>query len=376
MRHVLLIGHHDARLFLRERSSYIWLFVVPLIFVYFMGLAVGGPGGPSVARPTVLIDNRDTGFLGRVFLKELGEQGLDVVGQKGVKGAERGITIPADFTQRVLGKDQVKLVFFKIEGSSDPAAALVEVRLMRALVAMNGRLIEHAVKSNGAAPTEDALVALLEEPNPVSLQSSYAGRRPRPVGFSLSLPGTLVMYLFLNLLVFGGASVANERRTGVLRRLTVNPVTRRDLVFGKMYGLMLLAGVQVVFFMIVGQYLFGVNVGENLFGIVLTLLVFSWVAASLGVLIGSLVKAEEKVVGLCLLLALPMAAIGGCWWPIEIVPKFLQYAALATPTGWALIGLHQLITFGGGLAEAGKAIVVLAAFGVAANLAAMRFFRV
>jgi ABC-2 type transport system permease protein len=376
MRHVLLIGHHDVRLFLRERSSYIWLFLVPLVFVYFMGLAVRGPSGPSVARPTVLIDNRDSGFLGRVFVKELGEQGLNAVGPQDAGGAERGITVPADFTQRVLEKKQAKVVFFKIEGSDDPAAALVEVRLMRALVAMNGRLVEHAVKSQSAAPTEDALVALLQEPNPVSLQSSFAGRKPRPVGFGLSLPGNLVMYLFLNLLMFGGASVANERRTGVLRRLAVNPVARRDLVFGKLYGLVLLAGVQIVFFMIAGQYLFGVNIRDNLFGIVLILLVFSWVAASLGVLIGSLVKAEEKVVGLGLLVALPMAALGGCWWPMEIVPKFLQYAALVTPTGWALVGLHQLITFGGGLAEAGRAIGVLAVFGIAANLAAIRFFRV
>lgn len=376
MRHVLLIGHHDARLFLRERTSYIWLFLVPLVFVYFMGLAVRGPSGPSVARPTVLIDNRDGGFLGRVFVRELGEQGLNVVAPQDAGSAERGITVPADFTQRVLEKKQVKVLFFKIEGSDNPEAALVEVRLMRALVAINGHLVEHAVKSQGAEPTEDALVALLQEPNPVSLQSSFAGRKPRPVGFGLSLPGNLVMYLFLNLLMFGGASVANERRTGVLRRLAVNPVTRGELVFGKLYGLVLLAGAQIIFFMAVGQYLLGVNVRENLFGIVLILLVFSWVAASLGVLIGSLIKAEEKVVGVGLLVALPMAALGGCWWPIEIVPRFLQYAALATPTGWALSGLHQLITFGGGLAQAGTAIGVLAAFGVTANVAAMRLFRV
>jgi len=58
------------------------------------------------------------------------------------------------------------------------------------------------------------------------------------------------------------------------------------------------------------------------------------------------------------------------------VPRFLQYAALATPTGWALTGLHQLITFGGGLAGAWRPIAVLAAFGAVANAAAMRFFRV
>ncbi len=376
MRQVFLIGHHDAWMFLRERSSYIWLFVVPLVFVYFMGLAVRGPGGPEVPRPTVLIENDDPGFLGRVFLKELGEQGLDVVGRNDAAKAQRGIAIPADFTRCVLEKKQTKVTLFKVEGSDDASASLVEVRLLRALLAMNGRLVEHAVASAGKAPTETALVALQKAPDRVTLRSGFAGRKPRPVGFALSLPGNLVMYLVFNLLIFGGASVANERRTGVLRRLAVNPLTPRDLVFGKLYGLMLLAAVQIAFFLILGQYLFGVNVGENLFGIALTLLVLSWVAAAIGVLIGSVVKGEEKVVGVCLLIALPMAAIGGCWWPIELVPRFLQYAALAVPTGWALSALHQLITFGGGLADAAKAVGVLAAFGVAANVAAMRWFRV
>ncbi len=376
MRNVLLLGWHDVRLFLRERSSLVWLFVVPLVFVYFMGLAARGPSGPEVARPSVVIDNRDEGFLGRVFVQELGEQGLNVVAPGDAAGAERGIKVPADFTRRVLAKERVKVEFYKVAGSDDPSSALVEVRLMRALVALNGRLVEHAVKSPVAAPTEAALAALRQEPDAVSLKSSYAGRKPRPVGFALSLPGNLVMYLLLNLLMFGGASVANERRAGVLRRLAANPLTRGDLVFGKLVGLLMLAAVQIAFFLVAGQLLFHVNVLDNLFGIVLLLLEFSWVAASMGVLLGSVITAEEKVVGTGLLVALPMAALGGCWWPIELVPRFLKIAALATPSGWALAGLHQLITFGGGLADAAPAVGALALFGVAANAAAVRLFRV
>lgn len=376
MRNALVIGLHDVRLFLRERSSYVWLFVVPLVFVYFMGLAMRGPGGPETVRPRVLIENRDTGFVGRVLVQELGEQGLEIVGADRAAEAERGIVVPADLTQRVLAGKSTQVELFAIAGAEDPEAALVEVRLLRALVVVNGRLVEHAVKGGGAAPTEAALDALQLEPDRVSLRSSYAGRKPRPVGFALSLPGNLVMYLFLNLLIFGGASVANERRNGVLRRLAISPATRRDLVLGKQLGLILLAAVQIAFFLTAGQVLFRVAILPNLAGVVVVLLVFAWVAASTGLLIGSLLRAEDKVVGVGLLVALPTSALGGCWWPLELAPRFLQLAALATPTGWALTALHQLITFGGGLAAASRAIAVLALFGIAANAAAMRFFRV
>ena len=76
MKAALLIGFNDLRLFLRDRSSFVWLFVIPTAFVYFMGFANRGPGSPANPRPSVLVENQDSGFLSRVFLDELGAQGL------------------------------------------------------------------------------------------------------------------------------------------------------------------------------------------------------------------------------------------------------------------------------------------------------------
>ena len=107
----------------------------------------------------------------------------------------------------------------------------------------------------------------------------------------------------------------------------------------------------------------------------LTLLVFAWVAGSLGVLAGSVIASEDRVVGICVLVSLLMAALGGCWWPSEISPPALKVVALCLPTGWALKALHQLISFGSGFGEIITPIAVLFGFGAAANLLAARFFR-
>jgi ABC-type multidrug transport system permease subunit len=375
MKRVREIGHNDLRLFLREPTSYIWLIAIPLAFTYFMGFASRAPGEPTSLRPAVVLESQDAGFLGRVLREELGEQGLRLVSATNCDEAKRGIRIPADFTQRILERRPAKVEFFKLEGSDDATAALVELRLVRALIALNAYLVEHAASSAGQPPSEAGLRVLMDRPEPVSLQARFAGRKPMPTGFSLSLPGNLVSYLMLNLLIFGGASVAWERRSGVLRRLTIYPVRRAELVFGKIYGLMLLAAVQIAVFLVLGQAALGVNVGDHLGAILLTLGVFAWVSGSFGVLVGFLVQAEEKVIGLCLLLALPMAALGGCWWPLELVPNTVRILAHLVPTGWAMDALHQLISFGGGWAQAREEVAVLVLFGAAANLAALRFFR-
>jgi ABC-2 type transport system permease protein len=137
----------------------------------------------------------------------------------------------------------------------------------------------------------------------------------------------------------------------------------------------LLGAVQIIFFLAVGKFVMGVNLGANLPAVTVTLLVLGWVGSSVGVLVGSLFASEDRVTGLCVLVSLLMGALGGCWWPLEIAPPMLQKIALCLPTGWALKALHQLISFGSGFGAVIVPLAVLLAFGVVANLLAARFFK-
>lgn len=376
MKRILDIGHNDLRLFMKSRAAYIWLFAVPLAFTYFMGFANRGPGDPYNRKPPVLVENHDAGFLGKVFLEELDTQGMWLLSPTNREVAARTIRIPTNFTSQVLSGEQSKVGFFKRDGSAEGDAAIIEVRLARALIAMNSHLLEAAAQTNAPATiTEEQLRAVMKNPNPVSLKSTFAGRQPVPSGFNFSLPGNLVMYLMMNLMIFGGASMAAERRNGVIRRLMVHPIRKFELVTGKIYGLMLLGAVQILFFLAVGKFAMGVTLGANLPAVTLTLLVLGWVGSSLGVLVGSLFAAADRVTGVCVLVSLLMGALGGCWWPLEIAPPALQKLALCLPTGWALKALHQLISFGSGFEAALLPLAALLGFGLAANLLAARFFK-
>ena len=374
MKRVFQIGHNDIRLFLRMKAGYVWLFVVPLVFVYFFGIAFRGPGAPSNPRPAVLIENRDAGFLGRLLMEELDAQGMRLVDQTQRDQAERGICIPIGFTEKVLKTEPARVEFFHIEGSDAESAFLIELRLIRAVVAMNSHLFEQASQGNQPI-SERELRVLAKAENLVSLKAQFAGRNPTPAGFNQSLPGTLVQFLMMNLLIFGGASLAGERTDGVLRRLAVYPIRRWELVVGKVYGRFLLGVVQIIFFLLLGQFIFKVDVDQNLSAILLTLGLYAWVAASLGVWIGAVVKNEDKIIGLCVLASSVMAALGGCWWPLEIVPHTLQVVAHCVPTGWAMEALHQLISFGGGWETVLPKLGVLALFAAGANFGAAKMFR-
>jgi ABC-type multidrug transport system permease subunit len=376
MQRILAIGQNDLRVFFKSKTAYIWLFVIPTAMIYFLGNAVRGPGDPRNRQAPVLIDNKDTNFLSRALLDEMNAEGMWVVDPANAAKAARELHIPADFTERTLQGEKTRLLFLRHEGAGEADGAMLELRLTRALIGLNGHLLEASARDGtNTALTEARLREVREAPNPVHLDARFGGRKPQPAGYNFSLPGNLVMYLMLNLLIFGGASMAAVRRNGIIKRLTSSAASRLEIVLGKIYGNTLLGGAQIVFFLLLGKFVLHVNLGANLPGVILVLLVLAWVAGALGVLAGSVLAAEDRVVPICVLASLVMGALGGCWWPLEVAPPVFKTIALCFPDGWALAALNQLISFGADFQAVLLPTAVLLGFGAVASILAIRFFR-
>src|SRR4051812_14132505 len=372
MNRILLIAKNDLRLFLKDKSGYFWLFGAPLLFAFFMGLN-RGPGDPSNPRPELRLENHDTGFVGKVFVEELGLQGSHVVNSGEAEKSQRGVRIPTNFTANVLAKKPVKVEFFNAKNNGADASALTEARLVRALISINSDLIELSGETN--AITEEALRRVVARENPVKLNATFGSRRPIPAGFNQSIPGILVMFVLMNLLIFGGTTVASERREGMMRRFMVHPVSKTELVYGKIAGLLGLGLVQIAFMLIVSMFFMKFHICSQFIPVLVVLIVYAWAAGSVGVLVGSVISRDDKIVGICVLFSIVMAALGGCWWPLEIVPDKVRIFAHLTPPAWAMDALHQLISFGGSWPQIAGPLAVLTAFAIIANALAIRFFR-
>ena len=70
-----------------------------------------------------------------------------------------------------------------------------------------------------------------------------------------------------------------------------------------------------------------------------------------------------------------MAAVGGCWWPIELEPLWMRDAALALPTTWAMRAYNDLMIRREYLAAALKPTAMLLAYGAAYLLLGLVLFR-
>jgi ABC-type Na+ efflux pump permease subunit len=376
-RQVLFIARKDLAYLLRKRETLVWTFFMPIVFFYFIGTVTGGFGGNAAAREKLtLVAPADAGFLADQAAQRLEEQGYQVVRSAGAAPVEaegRRVLLPPGFTAAVLAGRQVKVGF--APGDDGPGVSYDRVRVSRALYTVLADVVVSA-QPGQPSPGPDAFARLRAMPRTLTLEVSAAGRRRHiPTGFEQTIPGTTVMFTLLVLLTSGGVLLVNERREGLLRRLAVTPIPRSALVLGKWMGRMALGLVQIGFALLVGTLLFGVRWGPHWPTVLLVLFLYAGLNASLGLLLGGVARTEGQAVTIGVLASNVLAALGGCWWPIEITPAWMQKVSLALPTGWAMDALHKLVSFQAGPASVVPHLLAFPLGALAAGWAAARLFR-
>jgi len=376
LRSALFIARKDVQYLLLKRETLMWTFLMPIVFFFFIGTITGGAGGgagPVTDRIAVRLAG-DAGFLGETLVERLHAAGYDVVraDSAAFAAATRRLEVPAHFTDSVLAGRAVTLTFERRGGGI--SEQYDSFRVQRGVY---GVLADLAVlRLAGAPPAAAALDSLAALPRNIELDVRPAGRRVEPpTGFAQAIPGTMVMFTLLVLLTSGAVLLVVERREGMLRRLAAAPIGRGTVVLGKWGGRMALALVQIGFAMLVGTLVFRMDWGPSLGMVLLVMFVYAGFTAALGLLLGSLARSEGQAVGIGVLGSNVLAALGGCWWPIEVTPAWMQHFALFLPTGVAMNALHKLVSFQLAPGVALPHVAVLAAAGLLAGYAAARRFR-
>lgn len=378
---ILFLATKDLRVALKQRSTLMWLFVMPPIFFFFIGnITAGGGGFPSEEPVPVVVENLDLGFLGD-HLKARLEENLFEITSPGEKdtaqaGELRRITIPADFTERLLAQQKVTIAYQGLRAGFGNDYDLIRVR--KAAYTLLADVVTLYSNSAEAEPVIDpsVLASRLEAERPTRLVVTPAGRRQViPSGFEQAIPGTLVMFTLLILLTTGASQLINERESQLLRRLASVPFSRTQIVAGKWAGRMALAVVQIGFALLVGTFLFDMDWGSSLGMVLAVLIAWGALCTSLALLLGSLGKTEGQVSGLGVLITMLLAALGGAWWPIEVAPEWMQTLSLFLPTGWTMDALHKLISFDAGAMSALPQLLILLASATLVGWYAGRKFR-
>lgn len=161
--------------------------------------------------------------------------------------------------------------------------------------------------------------------------------------------GGWAMQFLLFALSSSATGLFYERDQGLFQRLLSGPVTRAHILWSKfLYGICL-GIVQLVVLFFAGRVLFGIEVEQHI-GLLLVVCTFAAAACtSFGMLLAAVAPSPEAARGLATFFILLMSAVGGAWFPISLMPEFIQQFSKLTLVYWSMEGFSQVLWNGDGL---------------------------
>lgn len=195
--------------------------------------------------------------------------------------------------------------------------------------------------------------------------------------YQLLVPSYIVMFAFFLVLTVGWLFVA-ERRQGTMKRLVAAPLTRTQIVFGKLIPCFLMSLFQGFMLLGLGKLIFGMSWGSQPWLLVPVVVTTSLAAMGLALFVAAIARTETQVSVYGTLLVLVLAGLSGSMMgDRSLMPEEMRRISLITPHAWALDAYRQLVANPAApvVETVVTACLVLAGFGIGFVVLAWCFLR-
>ena len=193
--------------------------------------------------------------------------------------------------------------------------------------------------------------------------------------FDQQVPGFSVTFLLLGLLLGVSLGLLDERDWGTFDRIRAMPIAPRNVLLGKLTARFIVGMAQMILLFAIGYFFFGMSLGPQPWALLLPMASIVFAGTTFGLIIAGVARTRDSVLPLGAIVIMSMAAIGGCWWPIDLEPRWMRTVALALPTTWAMESFNDLMIRLRGVDAALKPTAVLVAYGLAYLAIGLWLFR-
>ena len=359
----------SLRRMLRDRTALFFIVLLPVLVIAIIGTVVNNPGGfrigvlagqgSSSALATDLVD--DLATAGPIHTMA-DEQTARTALRRGELDAV--VLIPPSLDTTLLRGDDLAIPVLAGGAESTQSAVRSAISAAVARHAERIQAAAFAARTTGSTVAEQLPRATaLQRVTPritVTTENVASGSNYLPLGFGYSAPTMLVLFVFINALA-GGATVVQTRQLGIYGRALAAPVRARDLVLGETLSYLTFSLLQSALIIGTGSLLFGVGWG-NLPAAIALVVTWALVGTGAGMLSGAVFKTPDQASAIGPVLGIAFAMLGGCMWPLEIVPDTVRTIGHATPHAWAVDAWITLLSRAGGIADIATDLAVLAGF--------------
>ncbi|MEM3851395.1 MAG: ABC transporter permease [Methanomassiliicoccales archaeon] len=318
-----------ARNFSRSREGLFFTFIFPIVFVAIFGSIFAGNLSGTV--PLYVQNQAGNAPAVQEFLSSLNQTHLvsvkfipsevNVTSYLSRNSITTALVVPSNFTSDVQNSTPVYLKFYynPAESSSQIASEAIGAVVQQMNLKLSGG---HDV------------IFIAEHTDSVVATTYVDFLVPGLIGFTILTTPTFGL-TFL---------VSNYRKEKIFRQLSFTPLTRGEWLLSQFLWYIVIAFLSAAEMVAFGVYAFHVNVSISLY-IVPLLLIGVFMFVSLGIFLGSIAKSEEGASVVGNIVTFPMMFLAGTFFPISIMPGWLQQIAHVLPLFYIIDGLNDVMVY-------------------------------
>ena len=189
------------------------------------------------------------------------------------------------------------------------------------------------------------------------------------------VPGLVGVILTITLVLVTAMAIVRERERGTLEQLIVTPITKTELMLGKIAPYVGVGLVQMTVVLLLGRFVFDVPLVGNvllLYGIALVFIVAS---LAFGLFVSTLVRTQQQAMQASFFFVLPNILLSGFMFPRQAMPTVFQWIGAMLPLTHFLKVLRGILLKGVGTAELWQEMGILLLFATVLIALSVRRFQ-
>lgn len=211
---------------------------------------------------------------------------------------------------------------------------------------------------------------------PVEIESRMLYNEEMSSAF-MFVPGTMVLILMLVTAMMTSISISREKEMGTMEVLLISPLKPWHIVLGKVLPYIGIAFTNVLVIIFMGYTVFHLPLRGNLLSLLALSSLFVILALSLGIFISAVASSQALAMFMSMFaLMLPTILLSGFIFPVENMPKVLQWLSLIMPPRWFLSALKTIMIKGQGLMYTINEVLVMLGMAIMFIILSIKKFRV
>lgn len=367
MNRSVIIALKDIRQLTRDFKTFLFMLLMPILFTFLFGFALGGFGGSQDERLPLGFVDEDNSRLSRQLQGLLANsEVVRLVESEGDSPAEleelilknklaAAIIVPPRYGKSFVRDRNIHLIFIAKPGT--PTFTTVEAAVIATLTRLDSAsrtavILEEVTA--GKIPFDYGFAQNLAgwENPPIRIIETASGVIHADAEQSSTLahtsPGMMLQFAIAGLMTSAQILVA-ERKSRSLQRMRTTTTTPSQILLGHYLAIFITIFSQFVLLILFGQFILRVDYLRLPTATFLLAVCSALCISGLGLLIGVLARSEEQAIIFSLVPMFVLAGLGGAWVPLEYTGAVFQAIGHLSPVAWAMDGFKNLTIRGLGI---------------------------